>query len=129
MCVSRDSAERSAAPDAFQPLFGHWIAEIGRNPDEALAVALLYPRRHGHDLVRLRVAANGVERGMPREALERAPGWEDKPRFAAAIALQHLSRAHPFRARALAFDDARLPIPGRAARNEEQGVEASDRVE
>jgi len=115
--------------EGFEPFFGHRIAEIVRNPDESLAAALLDPGGHRHDFMRKRVAADGVEGPMLGEALERAPSGEDQPCLAVAVSLQDLCRGDPFRAGALTLDDARLPVPWRAARDEEQRVEAADSVE
>ena len=63
------------------------------------------------------------------EPLEVAPGREDQARLAAPLALSTSAAAEPVGARAFALDDARLPIAGRARRNEEQSVEAPHGVE
>ena len=86
MDISATRLAASAAPDAFEPLLGHRIAEIVGNPDELLAAALLDPGGHRNDFMRLRVGPDGVEGPMLGEPLERAPGREDQPRFAAAVA-------------------------------------------
>ena len=101
-----------------------------RDGDEFLAVALLDPRRHRLDRMSQRVGADRLE---PRRAERAARGCAASGRSAALRRAARV-RGRPPRvshcgAGAFALDDARLPFAGRAARDEEHGVEAAHRVE
>ena len=119
----------SPAPEAVEPLLRHRIAEMGRDGDEFLTVALLDPRRHRLNRMGQSVGPDLVERPVLREPLEVTPGGEDEPCFAAPVAVEGFRRAYPASAGAFAFDDARLPVAFRAFGDEEQSVEAANGME
>ena len=66
---------------------------------------------------------------MLRQPLEVAARGEDQARFSAAVAIEELGGGEPSGPGTFAFDDARLPIAGRAERDVEERVEAAHRVE
>src|SRR3954464_120866 len=66
---------------------------------------------------------------MLREALENSPRRKDEARFAVTFAFEDFACADPAGARTFAFDHVGLPIAGRAARDEEHGVEPANGVE
>ena len=71
---------------------GHREAEMRRDGDEFLAVALLHPGRHRLDRMSQRVGSDRLECRMLRQPFERAPGRKDQARFAASLAFQNLPR-------------------------------------
>src|SRR6185503_16555414 len=77
---------RSAPPEAVEPLLCHRKAQMRRDGDKFLAVALLHPRGYRLDWVAEGVGTDRVKTGMLRQSLQGSSRRKDQPRGAIALA-------------------------------------------